>query len=211
MLDDGKQLLIAAGDCARGQRLHRICAAHGPVKLAHSGQQAMHELKGMPGLCALVVGTCLPDASALDVAGEARRRFTSPILIVATNNSHAIVHGAFDLCADYLCTPISDRQVDLFAQRASNRSALRQAAFSRAASALASQVSLTPREQQIVELAIAGVRRRDITDAIGIAESTLKWHIRSLLNKCDATNLAEVVRIAIANDDGSTLRLSAEG
>jgi len=34
---------------------------------------------------------------------------------------------------------------------------------------------------------------------LGVTESTLKWHIRAILNKCDATNLAEVARLALCS------------
>jgi FixJ family two-component response regulator len=134
----------------------------------------------------------------LDVVHEVRRRFNSPILLVSTHNEHCVIHRAFELGASYLCAPVTDQELAIFIKRAIANTQTRETLYHRAARALAAAVLLTPREAEIVELVIAGVRRRDITGAIGITESTLKWHIRSLLQKCDATNLSEVARLAMA-------------
>nr|HKU44681.1 LuxR C-terminal-related transcriptional regulator [Polyangiales bacterium] len=93
---------------------------------------------------------------------------------------------------------MTDHELSMFVERAIVSTDGRETLANRAARKLAAAVQLTPREAELVELAICGVRRRDLPSAIGIAESTLKWHVRSLLRKCDATNLAEVVRLALA-------------
>jgi DNA-binding NarL/FixJ family response regulator len=191
-------ILVAAGDQTIGARLHALCAERTRSTLTTTVSEALTMLERMPDLGGLVVSTCLSDAPALDIADQARRRFDAPALVISSKNSHAVIHRAFELGAAYLCTPIGNREVTLFAERAAERGRERQAAHLRAAQSLALKTALTPRERQIVTLAVAGVRRREIATALGVAESTLKWHIRSLLNKCDASNLTEVVRRAMS-------------
>jgi DNA-binding NarL/FixJ family response regulator len=51
---------------------------------------------------------------------------------------------------------------------------------------------LTPRETTILQLAVEGVGRAKIAMSLGISEGTAKWHIRSLLSKCEARSLVEL-------------------
>ena len=136
----------------------------------------------------------------MEVLAMVRRRYGVPALLVSTRNSHRAIHGAFELGASYLCTPVSDRQVDSFVQHAMTVASGSGAGHRRAAIEFSRRSGLTPREEEIVQLAVAGVRRRDMPTSLGIAESTLKWHIRSLLHKSDATNLSEVVRLVLSSD-----------
>jgi DNA-binding NarL/FixJ family response regulator len=191
-------VLIVAGDRGRTEQLERVCGAYGNTQTTDNAAEACHRLGQAHALRAAVVCTCLQAGVALDVVREARRRFGSPSLLISTHNDHRVIHRAFELGASYLCTPVSDQELAVFIRRAFANTQTRETLYRKAARALAATVLLTPREAEIVELVIAGVRRRDITGAIGITESTLKWHIRSLLQKCDATNLGEVARLAIA-------------
>jgi DNA-binding NarL/FixJ family response regulator len=55
------------------------------------------------------------------------------------------------------------------------------------------QPVLTPREQQVLELVAAGSSNRAIAEELGVSEHTVKFHVRSLLDKLGADTRADAV------------------
>lgn len=64
---------------------------------------------------------------------------------------------------------------------------------SAAASHRAAELSLTAREQEVLELISQGLRDRDIAERLVIGESTVKKHVQNILRKLHARNRAEAV------------------
>ena len=69
---------------------------------------------------------------------------------------------------------------------------------------------LTPREQDVLELLVAGVTsNRDLADRLSVSENTVKYHLRNILNKLHLQNRAQVIAFAVRQglvepaDDGS--------
>ena len=56
--------------------------------------------------------------------------------------------------------------------------------------------SLTPREQEVLDLLAAGRTNREIADALVVTERTAKFHVSSILGKLGARNRTEAVSIA---------------
>ncbi len=59
------------------------------------------------------------------------------------------------------------------------------------------QESLTPREEQVLQLLVEGKAVREIALALGIAPSTVKNHVQSIYGKLQVSNRAEAVRKAM--------------
>jgi DNA-binding NarL/FixJ family response regulator len=59
------------------------------------------------------------------------------------------------------------------------------------------QESLTPREEQVLQLLVEGKAVREIALALGIAPSTVKNHVQSIYGKLQVSNRAEAVRKAL--------------
>lgn len=55
---------------------------------------------------------------------------------------------------------------------------------------------LTPRERQVLEHVVSGARNKQIAQALGISEVTVKAHRAQAMQKLDASSLADVVRMA---------------
>jgi FixJ family two-component response regulator len=55
---------------------------------------------------------------------------------------------------------------------------------------------LTPREREVLGLAIGGLLNKQIADAMGISEIMAKVHKRNLMQKMQTRTLAELVRMA---------------
>jgi FixJ family two-component response regulator len=58
--------------------------------------------------------------------------------------------------------------------------------------------SLTPREQEIMDLVTAGLMNKQIAGEIGVSEVTVKLHRGNVMRKMGAKSLAELVRMADA-------------
>jgi len=59
------------------------------------------------------------------------------------------------------------------------------------------QESLTPREQEVLELLAEGLPNKAIAAQLGISDQTVKFHVASISAKLGATNRTEAVRIAL--------------
>lgn len=57
--------------------------------------------------------------------------------------------------------------------------------------------SLTDREQEVLHLVVQGLRNKEIADALGIAERTVKFHTNLIFQKLGVTSRSEAVALAI--------------
>ena len=55
---------------------------------------------------------------------------------------------------------------------------------------------LTPRELQILQLVAEGLRNKDITARLAIAEGTVKIHLHNIYEKLGIARRAELTRVA---------------
>jgi DNA-binding NarL/FixJ family response regulator len=115
-------------------------------------------------------------------------------LLLSAQNTHRTVREAYQIGARYLCKPIEPPDVEMFVSAAAAQARRMDDSQRNALHALAARAALTPRETEVVQLALADMPRSHMAEAMGITESTLKFHIRSLLDKCEAKNLSELVR-----------------
>ena len=52
---------------------------------------------------------------------------------------------------------------------------------------------LTKREQEILDLIMKGMRNKTIGDELGMATTTVKWHITNLFKKTGARSRAQLI------------------
>ena len=64
---------------------------------------------------------------------------------------------------------------------------------------------LRPREREVLELMVAGLRNREIAERLYITVRTVKFHVSNILRKFDAQSRAEV--IVLAHNAGITGRI----
>jgi DNA-binding NarL/FixJ family response regulator len=55
---------------------------------------------------------------------------------------------------------------------------------------------LRPREREVLELMVAGLRNREIAERLFITVRTVKFHVSNILRKFDAQSRAEVIVLA---------------
>jgi len=56
--------------------------------------------------------------------------------------------------------------------------------------------TLTPREREVMDLVITGLLNKEIAYALGAGEKTIKAHRARVMQKMQATSVAELVRMA---------------
>jgi DNA-binding CsgD family transcriptional regulator len=57
-------------------------------------------------------------------------------------------------------------------------------------------VKLSPRQTDILRLVAAGRTNKEAAAALGIAETTVEWHVANILVRLEASSRAEAVAIA---------------
>lgn len=148
--------------------------------------------------CCLVLDVRLPGLSGLDFQAELRRAGIQIPIIFMTGHADipmsvkAMKGGA----VEFLPKPFRDQDmldaVRLALERDRHRR-LGEAAFADIRSKFA---SLTPREQQVMELVTAGLMNKQIAGAMQLAEITVKLHRGSVMRKMGAKSLADLVRMS---------------
>ena len=176
------------------ESIARALTRHAEVRRVATIREALSELRatGREWLAA-VVDIGLPDGSGLDLA----RRLLSdpyrlPTLVITGAEERHLANDAHASGAQFAFKPVRVADVDAFMCRVlENRPTVRIAA---ALDALAVSAELSPREKEILRLAIDGIARGSLTERLDIENSTLKTQIRSILRKTECTDLDAVVR-----------------
>jgi FixJ family two-component response regulator len=110
---------------------------------------------------------------------------------------------------DFLIKPVSSEQLLQSVQRAiAYHSAVLNLKRARAV-ILFRIATLTPRERQVFELVIRGKTNKEIANALGATERTMKAHRHGVMIKMQVRSLVELVSLAervgvLASDDGQT-------
>ncbi|MDE2584206.1 MAG: response regulator transcription factor [Betaproteobacteria bacterium] len=140
------------------------------------------------------------DGLALQTALESHR-ITLPVIIITAHGDAAMARSAFKAAAvDFLEKPIDDAQ--LFA---AVTNALAQDATQRRDAAAGAEMRdrlerLSRREREVMRLAATGRPNREIGEALGISPRTVEVYKARMMEKLQARNLSELVRIVVQFD-----------
>lgn len=163
--------LVTAESCAR----LRACLAHG-------------------GYAALVVDIALADGHSLDVLDEARARLEAGrTLVITGGQAAAVLNRAADLGAPILFKGDPDfgvRVVAFIARCVATQPTPEDRARRECAAAGA-----TRRETEIATAIARGVSRAALARTLGVAEPTIRTHVRHLLSRLGAKSTAELRRL----------------
>lgn len=98
--------------------------------------------------------------------------------------------------ADFLTKPVQDTDLLRAIEQALDRARQDHAARAEHAAIRRRLDSLTPREREVMELVVAGLRNKQIAYDLGTSEKTIKVHRARVMAKMDARSLAALVRLA---------------
>jgi DNA-binding NarL/FixJ family response regulator len=141
----------------------------------------------------------LPRMSGFDVIVQVRKEFPSARIVVLSNyqGSEDIYRAVRSGAMAYLTKDASGEQV-LDAIRSVHRGLryLPHVALDRLAERMPS-VELTPREAEVLNCVTQGLSNREIAEALGIAEKTVRIHVSSVLDKMGARDRTQATIYAL--------------
>ena len=138
----------------------------------------------------LVLDVSLPDLNGLDVQKRVVDRVEMPIIFITGHGDIAMSVKAMKAGAvEFLTKPFSDEELLGAIQHALETSREIQALRN-------CYASLTERERQVMERVVAGFLNKQVGDALGISEITVKAHRGKVMQKMMATSFAQLVTMA---------------
>ncbi len=189
---------IVDDDDAVRDSLKLLCKTSGlKVKCYNSAEAFLSEYHpGQPGC--LILDVCMGRTSGPELHAELRRRGShlSIIYLTAHGNIPMTVKAMKAGAVDFLTKPVDgsvlldrvqaalQQSVDLMSQQAEAEDLRQRLAL------------LTPREYEILKLALAGHANKIIARQLGISHRTVEIHRSSILRKTGAANLMALAQIA---------------
>jgi FixJ family two-component response regulator len=148
----------------------------------------------------LVLDVRLPGISGLDFQGElAKADIHIPIIFMTGYGDIPMTVSAMKAGAvEFLTKPFRDQDLLDAAQTALERDRVRRTRDKAVLELRARFEALTPREQEVVGFATAGLMNKQIAAELGVSEITVKVHRGNVMKKMRARSLANLVRMADA-------------
>jgi FixJ family two-component response regulator len=145
----------------------------------------------------LILDVELPDINGLDFQKQLSREDHPPIVFITGHGDipssvRAIQGGA----VDFLTKPVGERELVAAIRAAIDRDHLQREARAERAELRRRFTALTPREREVLPLVISGLLNKQAAAELGISEITLQIHRSKVMQKMQATSLADLVRIA---------------
>jgi FixJ family two-component response regulator len=153
----------------------------------------------------LVLDIRMPGMSGLELQDQlAEHHDPIPILFITGHGDipmavEAMKKGAFD----FIRKPFRDQELLERIQEALNRDAENREYHEDLAAVRANADSLTPREQEVFERVAEGQANKVVAIDLAISERTVEIHRSQVMQKMQARNLADLVKMKILLDQNS--------
>ena len=145
----------------------------------------------------LILDVELPDINGLEFQKQLSREDHPPIVFITGHGDipssvRAIQGGA----VDFLTKPVGERELVAAIRAAIDRDHLQRSIRVERAELRRRFTALTPREREVLPLVVSGLLNKQAAAELGISEITLQIHRSKVMQKMQATSLADLVRIA---------------
>jgi DNA-binding NarL/FixJ family response regulator len=188
-----RKLLIVEDDPSLGRSLHRGTRGFFEPVIAGSVKQALEILDAGLDVAGAVVDIGLPDGFEVVAALRALSEEV-PVLVLTGSNDPAAINRAHALRAEYVCKPEFLANLQQFVQRAlSGKAPPPKDRISATIALISNECRLSTRETEILKLAVDGIPRSHIAEAMKVSENTVKTQVRSLLDKVGQEALSAAV------------------
>jgi FixJ family two-component response regulator/signal transduction histidine kinase len=194
----GDTVFVVDDDEAMRRAMVRQLRGEGYQVEAFASAQDFIDRPPSADVACIVSDVRMPGMSGLDLqATLARAKVAWPIVFISghadiPSTVHAIKAGAIA----FLTKPFAKAELLVAVADALARSRKDQLDRRQDAEILARHASLTPREQEVFDLVVAGLLNKIVADRLGIAERTVKIHRGRVMEKMDARSVADLVRMA---------------
>ncbi len=169
------------------------------VECFESSQQYLDQFAPEKPGC-LVLDVRMPGMSGLDLQARlAEERLCPPIIIITGHGDVPMAVRAVQAGAmDFIEKPFNDQVLLDSVHRAIEKDAQQRGDVSRLAEIEARFAKLTPREQEVLELVVAGRRNKLIAADLGVSQSTVEAHRAKVMEKMEADTLSELMRMMLS-------------
>jgi two-component system response regulator FixJ len=141
----------------------------------------------------------MPGMSGLDMQEKLAERPIHPPVIIITGHGdvpmavRAVQAGA----VDFIEKPFRDQILLDSVHRAIEKDAERRGEASRKSEIREHLAHLTPREREVLDLVIGGMRNKNISEQLGITLSTVEAHRSRVMEKMQADSLSHLMRMML--------------
>jgi FixJ family two-component response regulator len=146
----------------------------------------------------LVLDIRLPGVSGLDFQRQlAEAKINIPIIFISAHGDVPMTVRAMKAGAiEFLTKPFRDQDLLDAVQVALERDRARRQREADIATLRERFESLTPREREVLPWVVSGLLSKQIADAVGTSEASVKVHRSQLMRKMAADSVADLVRMA---------------
>lgn len=198
--DDEPTVFIVDDDPAVRDALENMVQSVGLHAVTFGATEEFLQAQRPDAPSCLVLDVRLPKVNGLEFQADLEKRgITLPIIFISgyadvPMSVQAMKHGALE----FFCKPV--RELDLLTaiQAALERDAEGRKQHDVITKLQSLYDSLTPREQEVMDLVVKGMMNKQMAWRLGISEITIKVHRANVMRKMGAKSLAELVRMADA-------------
>lgn len=154
---------------------------------------------GLPNApCCLVLDVRLRGPSGLDLQARLKQMgIPIPIIFLTGYGDIAMTVAAMKAGAeDFMAKPFRDQDLLDAVAAALDKDRLRRQRLRKIEEIRANHLTLTPREAEVMEMAVSGLLNKQIAAEIGISEVTVKIHRGQAMRKMKARTFADLVLMA---------------
>jgi RNA polymerase sigma factor (sigma-70 family) len=176
----------------------RLTKAGYEVATYSSAQHLLDRLPGESELGCILLDVRIPGLSGPELQGRlSELGATLPIVFLTGYPDVSITVQTIKAGAeDFLTKPVSSDELLHAIERAIARHEAARGLKSRLDIVRAHIAKLTPREREVFELVIRGKTNKQVANALGATERTIKAHRQRVMEKMQVQSLAELVSLA---------------
>ena len=191
-------VFVVDDDRSVRKSLTRLIASAGYAVEAFASAREFLERPPAMGPCCLVLDVRMSEMTGLDLQkmlAQAVHRI--PIVFITGHGDVSMSVTAMKAGAvDFLTKPFDGKDLLGAIQRAVAKDTRERGTEARAGEVQARVGMLTPREKQVFALVVTGMLNKQIASELRIGEGTVKVHRARVMDKMQASSVAELVRLA---------------
>ncbi len=156
----------------------------------------------------MILDVRMPGMSGLELQARLAAEIVHPPVIIITGHGdvpmavRAVQAGA----VDFIEKPFNDQALLDSVHRALDLDARKRGRASKLAEIRSRLQTLTPREQEVMKLVVAGKRNKVIALELSVSQSTVEAHRARVMEKMEARSLSDLMRMVLSVEDSSESR-----